>query len=256
MQKSRILNIDKGTIAVILIMTVIVLIGISVAYFYYGNINDAEDPRVIEAKYQYKAYNTFVIKNDFKSVFATLDTIENIYLQFPDYQNSYEMGVVYNNKAAVWLTSALKKSSEGKNDNSELDSAYKYSEKSIHIYNSWFNEFGNLSKKDVLTKVKVYYQSSTTTSENSKKNKIIEKRVGDILIAQKETPKRLSVAYTNLGIIQRHKLEYENAITSYKKALDLWEGNRNAKNNINILLGRPVEETSVIEKLFPEDRDK
>lgn len=252
----NIFHINRGTKTVILIMTVLVLIGITIAYFYYGSINKAEDPRVVEAKYQYKAYNELVVKNDYQSVFATLDTIENIYLQFPDYQDSYELGVVYNNKSAVWLTSALYKTSDEQQKQSEFDSAKKYSEKSIIIYENWLKEFGNLSKEDVLTKVKDYYTKPHKIFENTDIDKIIEKRTDDILTAQKETPKRLSVAFTNLGIIQRHNSEYDNAMTSYKKALELWEGNRSAKNNINILLGRPVEEATLIEKLFPEDKDK
>ncbi len=237
-------------------MTVLVLIGISIAYVYYGNINKAEDPRVVEAKYQYKAYNLFVAKNDYQSVFATLDTIKNIYLQFTDYQNSYELGVVYNNESAIWLTSALLKISDEQNSLAELDSAKKYAEKSILIYESWLNEFRNLSEKDVLIRVNDYYKNPHKTFENKDISKIIAKRTDDIIVAQKETIKRLSVAYTNLGIIQRHNSDYERAMESYKKALALWEGNRSAKNNINILLGRPVEEASVIEKLFPEDKNK
>ncbi|MEN8120804.1 MAG: hypothetical protein ABFS35_10680 [Bacteroidota bacterium] len=246
---------NKGTITVILIMTVIVSIGITIANSYYGDINNAEDPRVIEAKYQYKAYNEFVAKNDYKSVFATLDTIENIYLQFPDYQNSYETGVVYNNKAAVWLSSALRKSSDEQENQSELDSAKKYIDKSIIVYENWLKDFENLSKEDILIKVKSYYENLNKTILKKDIDKVIEKRVDDILTAQKETIKRLSVSYTNRGIIQRHKSEYDNAMISYKKALELWEGNRNAKNNINILLGRPIEEATVIEKLFPEEKD-
>ena len=249
------ININKGTMTVILIMTVIVAVGISIAYFYYESINNAEDPRVIEAKYQYKAYNEFVKNNNFKSVFAILDTIENIYLKFPDYRNSYELGVVYNNKSAVWLTLALKQTTEKSENQSELDSAKQYCEKSIVIYENWLKEFEKLSKEEILLKIKDYYNKSQKIFENKNTDKIIEKRTGDIITAQKETLKRLSVAYTNLGIIQRHKSEYDNAMASYKKALELWKGNRNAKNNINILLGRPVEDPGIMEKLFPEDKD-
>ncbi|MBN1251487.1 MAG: tetratricopeptide repeat protein [Bacteroidales bacterium] len=250
------MSINKGTITVIIIMTVIVSIGIIIAYLYYDSINKAEDPRIIEAKYQYKKYNVFVQKNDYKSVFATLDTIENIYSQFADYQRSYEIGVVYNNKSAVWLTSALIKASNEQENQSDLDSAKKYSEKSIIIYDNWIKEFGYLSKENILKKVKDYYIINHISFENNEIDKIIEKRVDDILTAQTETIKRLSVAYTNLGIIQRHNSEYDNAIASYKKALELWVGNRNAKNNVNILLGRPIEEATMIEKLFPEEKDK
>ncbi len=254
MQKKTILSINKGTITVISIMTVIVLIGITVAYFYYGGINNAEDPRVIDAKDQYQAYNNFVVENDSESAFATLDTIEYIYLKHSDYKNSYELGVVYNNKLAVWLTSALLKASNGTDNLSELDSAQRYGEKSIVLYENWLTDFKNLKENEVRIIVEKYYKNVHFTIENLSRQDVIEKRIKDIIIAQEETPKRLSVTYTNIGIIQRHKAEYENAMASYKKAIELWDGNRDAKNNINILLGRPIDEITVIEKIFPEEK--
>jgi len=247
---------NKATIRLIFIMIGIVVIGITIANSYYGAINDAEDSRVFEAKRQYKTYNNFVKQNDYKSVFATLDTIENIYLQFDDYKNSYELGVVYNNKSAVWLSLALKKASNNKNKQVELDSAKKYSEKSIIIYQNWLSEFENLSKEDILVKIKKYYIKDNNVFDNKNLDNIIKKRVDDIMLAKNETKKRLSVSYTNHGIIQRHNNDYDNAMASYKQALKLWKANRNAKNNINVLLGRPIEEATTIEKLFPEDREK
>ena len=253
-KKPSILNITKGTKTVILVMTVLVLIGVYIAYVYYDGINNAEDPRVIKAKYQYKAYNEFVNQNNFEAVFATLDTIENIYSEFSDYRNSYEMGVVYNNRSAVWITIALRAVSENNDRSSYLDSAKIYSEKSIKIYESWINEYEKLTKNDILNNIKKYYSESDPVYADNDLIKIIDKRADDIVLAQNETLKRLSVAYTNLGIIQRHLAEYDNAMASYKRALELWKANRSAKNNINILLGRPVEEASTIEKLFPEDK--
>ena len=70
----------------------------------------------------------------------------------------------------------------------------------------------------------------------------------------KETPRRLSVSYTNLGIMYRFREDYENAALSYKKAMDLWEDNLSAENNLNILLGRPLKKRSLLRKIFPEPK--
>ena len=41
---------NKRTRALILIMCALVLSGIAVSYFYYGNINRSTDPRIVEAR--------------------------------------------------------------------------------------------------------------------------------------------------------------------------------------------------------------
>jgi hypothetical protein len=85
---------------------------------------------------------------------------------------------------------------------------------------------------------------------------IIKNRVREIQTAQVETKRRLSVSYTNLGIIRRHENNPEEAYGYYTKALDMWSENLAAKNNINILFGRPVERQSFMRKMFPPDRKK
>ena len=249
------LYVNKGIRIVIIIMLVVVTTGIFVAYFYYDSINSAEDPRVIEAKYQYKEYNKFVKQNDISAVFATLDTIEMIYSQFDDYRQSYELGVVNNNRSAVWLTTALADISIDGIITSDLDSAEKYAVISIDIYLNWLQRFETLSEREISSIVKDYYKVEHKSFVTNNIDKVIGKRLDDIIKSKKETPRRLSVSYTNLAIVQRHKMNYEGAMTSYKKALTLWEGNRSAKNGINILLGYPVEEATILEKLFPEDED-
>ena len=161
-----------------------------------------------------------------------------------------------NNRASIWLSKALLKISEEKKANNELDSAFSYSEKSILIYKSWLSEYEKLSKEQIRSKLKGVYNKNNASFKNFDVEKIKIKRIDDIILAQKETLKRLSVAYTNIGIAQRHKLEFDDAIASYKKALKLWKGNLNAKNSINILLGRPIEDLTIFEKLFPEEREK
>jgi len=245
-------NISKGTKTVILIMTVLVILGISIAKIYYGNVNASEDPRVIDAKHLYKKYNIYTENNDYNGVFLLLDSIKEIYIQFPDYKNSFEVGVVYNNIGATYLSLFLH---EKKNDKATLDSAKKYCEKSSLIYNNWLKKFDNLTQKEVENIVNGYYNLNLDFFKEKSIDRIKNKRVEDILTAQVETLRRLSVAYTNLGIISRHNMFYDEAIKYYKKALELWEDNLTAKNNINILLGRELEERSTIDKLFPKEKN-
>jgi len=88
-------------------MTIIVAIGLVIAFIYYSDINKAEDPRILDAKLKYKHYNSLVEANDFENVLLILDSIEAIYQQFDDYKNSYEIGVVHNNRSAAFLTKAI-----------------------------------------------------------------------------------------------------------------------------------------------------
>ena len=133
-----ILQKNKGTKTVILIMTVLVLTGIVIAKIYYGNIDASEDPRVIKAKHLYKKYNLYVENNDCEGVFLLLDSIKDIYAQFPDYKKSFETGVVCNNIGATWLNAALFKADDTEKQ-SFLDSAKFYCQQSVLIYKNWLS---------------------------------------------------------------------------------------------------------------------
>lgn len=234
-------------------MTVLILAGVGIAKIYYGNLNASEDPRVVKAKHLYKKYNTYAENNDFEAVFALLDSILNIYSKFPDYKKSYETGVVYNNIGATFLSSFLFNSSDSASNNL-LDSANYYCLRSVDIYKYWMDKFESKNENEIKGIVETYYIGNDDFFNDKNIDKIKRKRVKDIQEAQKETPRRLSVTYTNLGIIARHKMLYNEAVDYYRKALKLWEDNLTAKNNLNILLGREKEERSTIEKLFPKKK--
>jgi len=89
---------------------------------------------------------------------------------------------------------------------------------------------------------------------NSEAEEYLENRVREIIEALPENSRRLSVAYTNLGVAERHLGNYEQAMQHYQKALELWDRNLAAENNINILLGKPIRQRGVLEKLFPPDK--
>ncbi len=248
----NILKIKKGTIIVISTMTIIVLIGITTAWLYYGNINKSEDPRIVEAKLKYKRYNILAEQKKYDEIFNLLDSMYHIYNQYDDYKNSYEVGVILNNKAALYLTIGLFEKENEKD--SLLELAKINVEKSILIYENWLTEFKNLSEIEIREQLKPIYSSKNTIFDENKIERYINKRTKDIISAQAETSRRLSVSYTNLGIIQRHEQKTEEALKTYKKALDLWGNNLTAENNINIILGKPIRERTILEKIFPEQK--
>ncbi|MCK5846750.1 MAG: hypothetical protein KAG84_04870 [Bacteroidales bacterium] len=250
---NRLLNMKKGTITVIISMTVISLIGLSIAWIYYANINNAEDPRVIDAKLKYNSYNSIVQTGAYDQGLLILDSIADIYQKYDDYKNSYEMGVVLNNKAAIYLTLALAMN-DGIEKNALLESADINVKQSITIYENWLSDFGDLSDTEIRNKIEFIYNNSKYAFDKEQINNYIDKRISDIELAQRETVRRLSVSYTNLGIVLRNRNEIEQALNNYKKAIELWSKNLTAENNINLILGRPLKEQSTLERLFPDQK--
>lgn len=249
----KLFNINKGTIAVIITMTVIAFVGILIAWVYYSDINNSEDPRVLEAKYMYKNYNTLVSENRFDDAFLLLDSITEIYNKYDDYKNSYEIGVIFNNRAAIYLTQALA-IHDGIKKDSLINNAEINVRRSIEIYENWLVDYGDLSEAEIRNHIIPIYHSSSFSFDTKLIDSYIDKRVKDIVLAQRETVRRLSVSYTNMGIVLRNRNEIEKALKTYQKALDLWKKNLSAQNNINLILGRPLQEQSTLERLFPDKK--
>lgn len=243
-----------GTKKVLAAMIIITSLGLATAYFYYQWVNEAEDPRVLEARYMLKKFDKLIEDKDYFAVFPLLDKIEKIYLNTPGYEKSYEMGVVNNNRTAAYLLLALYETGEDEKKKKEhyLKSALECTQKSIEIYEDWIDLYGTLTEDELYSKIEGYFRTDSLKGQEI--DRIISKRVDDLEMAQLETRRRLSVSYTNLGIIQRHQYRQKAAVKSYVKALELWPDNHTAKNNLNVLLGKPVEERSTIEKIFPKDR--
>ena len=87
-------------------------------------------------------------------------------------------------------------------------------------------------------------------------DKLLKKRVSLIVDAQLETPRRLSVSLTNLGMISRYLGNLEEAKAHYEKAIELWDRNYTAQDNLAVLLNQPVQKRSMISRLFPPERDE
>jgi len=77
----------------------------------------------------------------------------------------------------------------------------------------------------------------------------------NIVAAQIETPRRLSVSLSNKGTIYHHMMKPDSSLTCYQLALSLWKDNRTAKSNLNVLMGGEPIKPSLIELLFPPDKN-
>lgn len=251
-----IFKINKGTKRLLTAMVIVSLISIFVAYLYYSGLNKMEDPRILEAKEMLLKYDNLMKEAKYSKVLPLLDSAEEIFVKTPGYKESFERGIIYNNKGAVYLSIALTEKDSGAVMKDALNKAENYFKKSAEIYKNWIKEFKDIKKEAVKKKIKKYFPKGSSAFKDHNINDLITKRTDDIMLARIETPRRLSVVYTNLGIIKRHKSDVTNALNYYEKALKLWKENITAKNNLNILLDRPKEDRTILEKLFPKDRKK
>lgn len=245
-------NRTSGILSIV--MVIIFIAGLWYANLYYSQVNDAEDPRVRHAKELYSEYNHLAAEKKYNEIFDLLDSIHLIYAQLDDYQDSYEVAVLHNNRAAVLLNIALFEAVS----QVERDSIIGLSEciilEGIDIYDDWLLEFGELNHEELLIHFQSIYQREFPLLDISLRDDYVEKRVKEIETAQEEMTRRLSVSYTNLGIVLRHQNQVEKAVEYYQLALELWPENLTAENNINILLGEPLKERSLLDKIFPPNK--
>ncbi len=251
------LTIHKNTKALIIVVSALVITTLIVAHFVYKSINDSVDPRVVAARALYEDYNGLAQRNSFDSVFLLLDKIEKEYDSYQHYRNSYEVGVLYNNRAASHLTLALYSDTSTFRPQTR-DSLVNLSEnaanRSIEIYEAWLLKYDNKTPEEISQIASEDFFIGLEHYNDKQKGRFLKRRIKEIESAQQETKRRLSVSYTNLGIVCRHHQQYELAAKYYKLAFDLWNENLVAENNLNILLNKPIRERSFIQKLFPPKR--
>ncbi|MBS0010556.1 MAG: hypothetical protein KFF49_04060 [Bacteroidales bacterium] len=253
---------NKVTRALIIIMTALVLLGVIIARTYYNSQNKSVDPRVVPAREIYARYDDYAAEGDYYRVFALLDSVENIYKNYPHYSSSFEMGVVYNNRAAALITIALFSDSiradynplTGISPDSIMKRAEFYINKAISVYNTWNMQYAGKSREEIAGLIAEDFRKGMTVGDNDSMMLYLEARSAEIASAAGETDRRLSVCYTNMGVIKRYRKEYEEAVSCYQKALELWDRNLSAENNLNILLGRPLKKRNIIQQLFPPER--
>ena len=69
--------------ALIYVMMALVVITILLAYSHYRGENLSVDPRIAPARKLYEGYNALASSNDYEGVIRLLDTIAEIYSQYP-----------------------------------------------------------------------------------------------------------------------------------------------------------------------------
>ena len=255
---------NRSIRALILIMIALVTIGIIIARTYYRKQDAGVDPRIKEARILYSKYNAYAASGDYFKVLSLLDSIEDIYSASSHYKNSYEMGVLYNNKGAIQLTIALYTDSireiynpyYGFSDDSLISMAESNIKNSIDIYNGWVYLYKDMDPDQLREVIKPGFDSGLEIYYEDRIPDFLDARAKEIYKTIAEADRRLSVCYTNLGVIRKQRGEYKEAVLMYEKALELWSMNLDAENNMNALLGHPLKKRNFIQKLFPPDREK
>jgi tetratricopeptide (TPR) repeat protein len=221
------------------------------------------DPRILHARELYELYDQNARTGDYYRIFALLDSISDIYMLTPHYLESFELGVLHNNRAAAMLTIALYRDSipESSNPYFELstDSIVALAEiqirMAIALYEGWNSGFEGKEDAEIRQKIEAVFMNGLEQTYPDLADKYLTNRVKEILASLMENQRRLSVCYTNLGLVYRLREEYPEAVAQYEKAMELWERNLDAENNLNKLLGRPLKKRNFIQKMFPPDKE-
>lgn len=249
--------ISGGTKVVLAITFSVVVLTVLFAFFYYRSLNQAEDPRVARARILMAEYDRESGGADSYMRFALLDSAKAVFRSLPDYESSFEIGVIYNNKCSGLLMMALYDSSLSSGMKSDLlELSLDYSDSSISVYNGWLSDWGELSDEATALRLESYMRPDDPAFKGRSFERIFRRRVKNLALARTETPRRLSVSYTNRAMAYRHLMRQDSALFYYEKALSLWSDNRTAKSNMSVLLGGEPIEPGLIESLFPPDRNK
>jgi tetratricopeptide (TPR) repeat protein len=244
-------------------MLIVAVAGILFARSYYGNRNRMVDPRIVPARELYEGYNEYARTGDYHQVFALLDTISQIYLSIAHYRNSFELGVIENNRAAALLTIALYRDSipdssnplNGLTSDTLVQLASFHIKEAISLYDQWNTAYSGLTRDEIRELIHPEFVRGLGSSDPDLREKYLRTRTEEILEALEENPRRLSVCYTNLGLIYRYRGEYIKAAEQYKKAIELWDRNLDAENNLNKLLNKPLRKRNFIQRMFPPSKD-
>lgn len=245
------------------IMIIIVLAGVIIARSYYGNLNRSVDPRILHARELYEQYDPIARTGNYYRIFALLDSISGIYTGIPHYAESFELGVLQNNRAAALLTIALHGDSipESLNPYQSLhrDSVVALAEKhiltAIGIYQGWNSRFGGMEDPEIRRLIEGEFMTGLEQADPGQDSKYLTNRVKEIQTSIGENQRRLSVCYTNLGLVYRFQEQYPEAVAQYEMAMELWDRNLDAENNLNKLLGKPLKKRNILQRIFPPSKE-
>lgn len=244
-------------------MLLIVAAGVLIARSYYGNMNRSVDPRVLHARELYEQYDRITQTGNYYQVGALLDSITSVYERIYHYKSSFELGVLHNNRAAMFLTLALYGDSIRDSLNPyagfEKDSIISLAEYHIHeaiaIYEKWNSRFEGKGETEIRQLIEAEFKAGLDPSDPAMTEKYLSNRIKEIGASLVENPRRLSVCHTNLGLVYRLRGLHKEAVSQYEKAITLWDRNLEAENNLNRMLGRPLKKRNIIQKLFPPNKD-
>jgi len=254
---------QRSTGRLVGIMLVVVVAGILVARSHYRNVNSSVDPRIQRARELYQQYDRYARTGDYYRIFALIDSISAIYKGTPHYEESFEQGVLLNNRAAALMTIALYGDSipETANPYHDLpgDSVVSMAEKSLReafiLYERWNSRFEGKDEPGIRNIIEPEFMMGLEDRDPELAGKYLKNRVKEISEALVENQRRLSVCHTNLGLVYRYREQYPEAVAEYEKAIALWERNLDAENNLNKLLGRPLRKRNFIQRMFPPEKD-
>jgi hypothetical protein len=250
-------GISPGTRKILAITISVAALAVIFAFFYYRSVNRSADPRVAEARRYMSEYDMVAGGTDSYTWFHLLDSAGLVYKRVPGYKTSWENGVIYNNKCSGLLLMALYDSTmTAPEKETLLELSLTYCDSSIAVYKRWLDEWGGLTEEEVARRVHDEMDENDSAFAGLNFSRISGKRVSDIMLARIETPRRLSVSYTNKATAYRHLMMQDSALVLYDRALALWKDNRTAESNLSVLLGGEPVKPGLIKTLFPPDRKK
>lgn len=257
MRVREILIISHGTKVILAITFIVSITAVIFAFFYYRGINKSEDPRIRKAREYLLEYEKISGVVNTINAFSLLDSAFAIFNALPDYSSSFEAGLIYNNKCSSLLLMAIYDSTINEAEKNKLLAlSMKYCDSSIIAYKKWISDWDGLSPEEINEKLSPFMKADDPAFKGFNFNKVLARRVKNIVTAQVETPRRLSVSFTNKGTIYRHMLNPDSSFAYYQKALALWKDNRTAKSNLSVLTGGNPVKPTLIESLFPPDKNK
>jgi len=257
MSLKEIFKITRGTRVILTITLSVAIVTLVFARFYYWSLNQSEDPRIAEARKLMIEFDKDGLSMASAESLYLLDSALAIFSRIPGYNESFEKGVIYNNKCSALLLKALYDSIAGADAmRMYLEQAKFFNDLSINNYRGWLDKWGTLDDKEAEQLIRPSMPETDPAFAGLNYERIIRRRIKNIMLARIETPRRLSVAYTNRGTYFRHTGVPDSALYYFDKALLLWEENRVARSNISVLLGGEPVKPTIIESLFPPDRKK
>jgi len=253
----EIFSISTGTKKILAITISVCAMAILVAFIYYHSVNKLEDPRVIKARELLSDYENIADNTQHAGAFPLLDSAFAIFSSLPDYECSFEKGVIYNNKCSGLLLAAIYDTGISEVEKSNLLAlSLIFCDSSIIQYRRWLNDWEDLPADDIAERLGQFMKEEDPAFTGLNFNRIFSRRIKNIVTAQIETPRRLSVSFTNKGTIFRHMMEPDSSLAYYRMALELWEDNRTAKSNLNVLMGGGPIKPKLIESLFPPAKNR